>query len=113
MVCKGVCVRHKALKPVGIGRYSTGQKRCQMCETFLKWDGLTCPCCGYKLRTTPSNLKYKARLRAAEDIQEYKLTLQQRQKMHQQRFWTAPMSRVLRFDDQYRFLSLLSSFSGK
>jgi len=25
MVCKGICVRHKALKPVDIGRYSTGQ----------------------------------------------------------------------------------------
>ena len=41
MVCKGICVRHKAMKPIGIGRYSTGQKRCQICEIFLKWDGLT------------------------------------------------------------------------
>jgi hypothetical protein len=45
----------------------------------LKWDGLTCPCCGYKLRTRPRNLKYKARLRAGKDIEEYQLTLQQRQ----------------------------------
>ena len=79
MVCKGICVRHKALKPIGVGRYSMGQKRCQVCETFLKWDGLTCPCCGYKLRTRPRNLKYKARLRAEKDIEEYQLTLQQRQ----------------------------------
>jgi hypothetical protein len=78
MVCKGICVRHKALKPMGAGRYSTGQKRCQVCETFLKWDGLICPCCGYKLRTTPRNLKYKAKLRATKDIEEYLLTLQQR-----------------------------------
>ena len=85
MVCKGICVRHKALKPVGIGRYSVGQKHCQICETFLIWDGLTCPCCGYKLRTRPRNLKYKAKLRAEKDIEEYQLTLQHRQKLHQQR----------------------------
>ncbi len=38
MACKGICIRHKALKPTGIGRYSSGQKRCQICETFLNWD---------------------------------------------------------------------------
>ena len=26
--------------------------------------GLWCPCCGYRLRTKPRNLKYKAKLRA-------------------------------------------------
>src|SRR5215470_9523717 len=79
MVCKGICIRHKALKPRNpvIGLYSTGQKRCQICETFLKWDGLTCPCCGYKLRTGPRNLKYKAKLRARKKIHEYRLSLQQ------------------------------------
>jgi hypothetical protein len=74
MVCKGICVRHKALKPIGIGRYSTGQKRCQMCETFLKWDGLTCPCCGYKLRTGPRNLKLKTELRTRKEIEKGKLS---------------------------------------
>jgi len=49
MTCKGICIRHKAQKPVGTGRYSTGQKRCQICELFLRWDGLWCPCCGYRL----------------------------------------------------------------
>ena len=29
----------------------------------LKWEGLWCPCCGYRLRTKPRNLKYKAKLR--------------------------------------------------
>ncbi|MGB8032575.1 MAG: hypothetical protein WCF03_01960, partial [Nitrososphaeraceae archaeon] len=42
----------------------SGQKRCQICEIFIKWDGLWCPCCGYRLRTKPRNLKYKAKLRA-------------------------------------------------
>ena len=64
MTCKGICVRHKAQKHVGSGRYASGQKRCQICEIFIKWDGLWCPCCGYRLRTKPRNLKYKAKLRA-------------------------------------------------
>ena len=68
MTCKGICIRHKAQKPVGSGRYATGQKRCQICEIFIKWDGLWCPCCGYRLRTRPRNLKYKAKLRARESI---------------------------------------------
>jgi hypothetical protein len=61
MVCKGICIRHKAQKPFGIGRYATG--RCQICEIFIKWDGLFCPCCGYRLRIRPRLFKHKAKLR--------------------------------------------------
>ena len=64
MTCKGICTRYKAQKPVGTGRYASGQRRCQICEIFIKWEGLWCPCCGYRLRTKPRNLKYKAKLRA-------------------------------------------------
>ncbi len=64
MTCKGICVRYKAQKPVGTGRYASGQRRCQICEIFIKWEGLWCPCCGYRLRTKPRNLKYKAKLLA-------------------------------------------------
>lgn len=64
MACKGICGRYKAEKPVGLGRYSSGQRRCQTCEIFIKWEGLWCPCCGARLRTKPRNLKYKAKLRA-------------------------------------------------
>ena len=64
MTCKGICVRYKAQKPVGTGRYASGQRRCEICEIFIKWEGLWCPCCGYRLRTKPRNLKYKAKLRA-------------------------------------------------
>jgi DNA-directed RNA polymerase subunit RPC12/RpoP len=56
-------IRHKAQKPTGIGRYVIGQKRCQICEIFIKWDGLWCPRCGYRLCTKPRNLRYKERLR--------------------------------------------------
>jgi len=76
MVCKGICVRHKALKPKppGIGRYSTGQKRCQGCELFLRWDGFWCPCCGYRLRTGPRNTKFKNELRIMKETEKGKLS---------------------------------------
>jgi hypothetical protein len=80
MVCRGICVRHKATKPVGTGRYTIGQKRCQGCEIFLKWEGLWCPCCGYRLRTKPRNLKYTANLTTRKNIAEYQLLLVQQQK---------------------------------
>ena len=38
MTCKGICIRHKAHKPYRSGRYANGQKRCQICELFIKWD---------------------------------------------------------------------------
>jgi len=49
LTCKGICIRHKALKPMGVGRYVVGHKRCQVCEIFIKWEGFFCPCCGYRL----------------------------------------------------------------
>jgi hypothetical protein len=58
MTCKGICIRHKASC-----RYATGNKRCQICEIFIKWDGLWCPCCGYRLRNGPRSFKFKAKLR--------------------------------------------------
>ena len=67
MTCKGTCIRYKALKPLDNGRYASGQKRCQICMLFIKWEGLWCPCCVHKLRTRPRNLKYKAKLRAREE----------------------------------------------
>ena len=48
MTCKGICIRYKAS-----GRYDNGHKRCQVCNIFIKWEGLWCPCCGCKLRTRP------------------------------------------------------------
>ena len=61
-------------------RYSTGQKRCQICEIFIKWDGLWCPCCSYMLRMRPRNLKSESKLRARKKIAEYQLLLQQQKK---------------------------------
>jgi hypothetical protein len=63
MVCKGICIRHKASGPISYGRYAIGQKRCQICEIFIKWDGIYCPCCGYRLRIRPRLFTDKAKLR--------------------------------------------------
>ena len=62
MTCKNVCENYKATKPVGTGRYASGQRRCQVCQIFIKWEGLWCPCCGYRLRTKPRKLAYKIKL---------------------------------------------------
>jgi hypothetical protein len=70
MVCKGVCVRHKASGPISYGRYATGQKRCQICEIFIKWDGIFCPCCGCRLRIGPRLFRDKAKLRIREKQKE-------------------------------------------
>lgn len=55
MSCIGICIRYKALRPnVNNGsRYIVGQKRCQICDIFLNYDGLQCPCCHYRLRLKP------------------------------------------------------------
>jgi hypothetical protein len=64
MVCKGICIRHRAQKPVGsFGRYATGQKRCQVCAVYMRWEGLWCPCCGRKVRTRPRNSKFKQKFK--------------------------------------------------
>jgi hypothetical protein len=75
MTCKGICIRHKACRPVSSGRYAIGQKRCQMCELFIKWNGLFCPCCGYRLRTKPRNFRFKEKLRADIEMEEGKISL--------------------------------------
>ena len=59
MPCKGKCIRHRTF-----GRYyATGNKRCQHGNLFIKWEGLWCPCCGYKLRTRPRNPRLYEKLR--------------------------------------------------
>ena len=69
MVCKGICIRHKASGPISSGRYATGQKRCQICVIFIKWDGIFCPCCGYRLRIGPRLIKHKVKLRIKQQEQ--------------------------------------------
>jgi hypothetical protein len=64
MSCKGICVRYRASN-----NYANGQKRCQICELFIKWDDLSCPCCGYRLRNGPRSFKLKSKLREQQVIE--------------------------------------------
>ena len=58
-VCKGICSQYKALGFKGKHKYVQGQKRCAMCEIFLYYEGIRCPCCGVKLRITPKGNKQR------------------------------------------------------
>jgi len=59
MACKGICNRYKAKWRNNQFRYANGQKRCNVCEIFVHWDGFSCPCCGMLLRTRPRSGKAK------------------------------------------------------
>jgi len=53
MTCRNLCIKFRATRPHAPhsnhysveGRYDNGQKRCQLCEIFIKWSGSRCPCC--------------------------------------------------------------------
>ena len=53
--CKNTChalkggVLYGANSP-NCGPYDQGFKRCVICG-YIKWDGIYCPCCRYKLKT--------------------------------------------------------------
>ncbi len=57
--CIEKCKKYKAPKPTGIGRYASGQKRCNYCVIFIDYDGRTCPCCNRQLRHLPRSRKGK------------------------------------------------------
>jgi hypothetical protein len=46
MSCKGICVRYRAPN-----NYANGQKRCQICQQFITWNGFVCPRLYEKMRT--------------------------------------------------------------
>ena len=55
--CKGRCGPY-IVGSMGGGRagnnnhrtYVKGYCRCSVCDQYLKWDGLWCPCCGTRVR---------------------------------------------------------------
>ena len=59
-VCNGICNRSRVKKPVArISRYLSGQKLCNICETYMIHSGPRCPCCGCKLRSNPRSGKLR------------------------------------------------------
>lgn len=55
MMCKNICEKYRAAKSGNTSYYAEGSKRCQVCEIFIKWAGVRCPCCKSVLRTKPRN----------------------------------------------------------
>jgi hypothetical protein len=68
MVCCNQCEKYRAIRShegayyTPEGRYEKGQKRCQVCEIFIDWQGIRCPCCHATLRTRPRPKKYREKL---------------------------------------------------
>jgi tRNA(Ile2) C34 agmatinyltransferase TiaS len=65
MTYKGICHRHRAQEGSG-GIYANSQKRCHVCQIYMKCDGLRCPFCKSKLRTKSRNSAFKKRLADAK-----------------------------------------------
>lgn len=69
-ICKGACLNGYETKGGGSlgnrGRssYREGYKYCQACTTFIRWDGLFCPCCSMRLRRRAKHTKYRGELLA-------------------------------------------------
>lgn len=59
MGCNGICHRYKAKKQNNVGRYASGQKRCNVCNMYLNWEGLFCPCCNLRIRMNSRYSKLK------------------------------------------------------
>ena len=70
MGCKGICMHYKASRPQSGGRYITGQKRCQICEIYITWKDIWCPCCSCRLRNGPRSSRYKLESRRLEKRKE-------------------------------------------
>jgi hypothetical protein len=60
----------KRAEPLHMGRYAAGQRRCQVCAIFIKWNGIWCPCCSYRLRKNPRKTEDKVKLRQSEKVKE-------------------------------------------
>lgn len=76
--CKGLCKKYRVKKLVGVGRYGSGQCRCQICDIWMDYRGChlesgvpasvnnygwICNCCNFKVRKNPRNKKSKEKLR--------------------------------------------------
>jgi len=53
--CKGFCIEYKnKVQPTNGNYYKKWNDcRCSICMIYLKWDGIYCPCCGYRVRRRP------------------------------------------------------------
>lgn len=60
VTCNGYCLKFQYRKTRGRRiDYALGDKRCNHCEVYLKYDGIFCPCCGIRLRYTSRWRRYQ------------------------------------------------------
>ena len=67
MTCSEICKKYE-VRNFNQGMYFQGNKRCQVCQIYLKWDGLWCPCCNMRLRSKPRAKKFKEIMRAKNGL---------------------------------------------
>ena len=64
--CNNQCaVYQKHWSPIMGSHYKLGFKRCSVCDKFIVWDGVYCPCCGARLGIKPktkNGLRYKSKI---------------------------------------------------
>jgi|TARA_R110000787_G_scaffold70884_3_gene157748 hypothetical protein len=65
MICRDIICKAEQYQPKKKvrGAASQGYRRCSVCEIFLKYDGIYCPCCSNRMRVTPNNNKARQRVR--------------------------------------------------
>ena len=78
--CTGKCKKYRVKKPSVGSRYGAGHARCQICDVWIDHrgghlkdgspasadsSGWFCNCCNYKVRRSPRNIEYKAKIRTA------------------------------------------------
>lgn len=50
MACKDICRTMKIPHTFGHPKYRNGNVWCKTCNVTFKYEGLYCPCCGYRIR---------------------------------------------------------------
>lgn len=71
-MCRQICLRYDIKREFGKSPFAQGAKYCQLCGKlghegiYIKWEGLFCPCCRYKLRTSP---RHKPRVNSKKCIE--------------------------------------------
>ena len=73
-ICNGICKKYRVTKPIGTGRYESGQARCQTWDIWIDHKGCilkdgrqatqdtvgwTCKCCSFRVRQKPRGSYYK------------------------------------------------------
>ena len=72
MSCKGTCVSKYGAqhRTGGRGIFENGLVYCSTCRVGIKWDGIRCPCCSYKLRRRGTGTHaLQARRKTAADME--------------------------------------------